>query len=204
MYRLQDIRRFLSLAVLIGIFGCSDLGTVPESVVETDEATPFFLRAPLPGMDVLRKRTRPGGPRSRETTGTTVSKRIGDKGGVIEFNDLGVRIIFPRGALSERTRITADVFGGSAVAFEFAPHGLTFRVPVEIRIDRGSPLLSRYEGFEDGGGEAHYALGDLVGVYFLGNPATGVTPLETLPMYVDGTEVVLEISHFSGYAVASD
>ena len=100
--------------------------------------------------------------------------------------------------LSEKTRITVSVFGGSAVAFEFGPHGLAFDVPVEIRINKDSPLLS---GFDHNGDES----GDtgLVGVYFLGNPASGVTPLETLPIYMDGDDLVLEIWHFSGYAVAS-
>jgi hypothetical protein len=201
MYRPQHIRRFFLLAVLIGIFGCSDLPTVPESVIETEDATPFFLRAPRPGMDVLRKRGRSKDSRS---AGTTASKRIGERGGVIELKGLGVRILFPRRALSERTRITVDVFGGSAVAFEFAPHGLTFRVPVEIRIAVDSPLLSGYGNHESDRESAHYVLRDLVGVYFLGSPSAGVTPLETLPIYVEGDELVLEISHFSGYAVASD
>ncbi len=204
MYRPSDVWRLLSLAVLIGAFACTDLPTATEPVIETGEATPFFLRAPAPGMEVLHKR------RSRNTgdTGDTaiiVSKKMGPKGGVIQLRELGVRIYFPRDALSRKTEITVKAFGGSAVAFEFGPHGLTFNVPVEIRIAKDSPLLVNFEGgFDDyDGGESGFTIDGLVGVYFLGNPATGVIPLETIPIYLDGDELVFEIWHFSGYAVAS-
>ena len=43
----------------------------------------------------------------------------------------------------------------------------------------------------------------LLGVYFVGNSTSGVTPVETLPLYMEDGAVVLEITHFSGYAVAS-
>jgi hypothetical protein len=76
---------------------------------------------------------------------------------------------------------------------------LDFNVPVEIRIDKDSSLLSGLDFRGDESGDT-----DLVGVYFLGDPASGVTPLEILPIYLDGDDFVLEISHFSGYAVASD
>ena len=205
MYRPRDIWRFLSLAVLIGLFACTDLPTSPEPVQETEEETPFFSRAPGPGIEVLRKRPkapRPGDSGSsgnNETAGQTASKKIGPKGGVISFKDLGLRIVFPERAVSKKTRITVSVFGGSAVAFQFEPHGLDFNVPVEIRIDKDSSLLSGLDFRGDESGDT-----DLVGVYFLGDPASGVTPLEILPIYLDGDDFVLEISHFSGYAVASD
>lgn len=203
MYRPSDVWRLLSLAVLIGAFACTDLPTATEPVIETGEATPFFLRAPAPGMEVLHRR-RSGNTRDAGNTAIIVRKKIDQKGGVIQLGELGMRIYFPRGALSRKTEITVKAFGGSAVAFEFGPHGLTFNVPVEIRIDKNSPLLSGYTGgYDSDWGEAGYALDGLVGVYFLGNPATGVTPLETIPIYMDGDELVFEIWHFSGYAVAS-
>ncbi len=205
MYRPRDIWRFLSLAVLIGLFACTDLPTSPEPVQEAEVETPFFLRAPGPGIEVLRKRPkapRPGDSGSsqgNENDGQSASKKISSKGGVIEFRDLDVRIVFPRGAVSKKTRITVSVFGGPAVAFQFEPHGLDFNVPVEIRIGKDSSLLSGLDSQGDESGGT-----GLVGVYFLGNPASGVTPVEVLPIYLDGNDFVLEISHFSGYAVASD
>ena len=119
--------------------------------------------------------------------------------GGIEIKKLGVRIYFPRGALSERTRITVKPLEGSVVGFTFKPHGLIFDVPVEVRIDQNSPLLADFDVGNDG---SAYTLPDLVGVYFLGDPANSVIPLEILPIYVDGGDLVLEITHFSGYALA--
>ncbi len=197
MYPPRDIWRLLSLAVLLGVFACADLPIAPEPVIETGEPPAFFMTAPGPGIVALRSHH----PLKKAIS---VSKRIGPRGGVIEIKKLGVRIYFPKGALSERTRITVKALAGSVVGFEFAPHGLIFDVPVEIRIDKDSPLLADFDvGSEehDGDGSA-YTLPGLVGVYFLGDPATGVIPLETLPIYMDGDDLVLEITHFSGYALA--
>lgn len=198
MDRPRNIWRLLSLAVLVSVFACSDLPTAPEPVIETGEPPAFFRTPPSPGMVALRSHH----PLKKAVT---VSKRIGPRGGVIEIKKLGVRIHFPQGALSERTRITVKALSGSVVGFEFEPHGLIFDVPVEIRIDIESPLLADFDvgGDEQDGDGSAYTLPGLVGVYFLGDPATGVIPLETLPIYVDGDDLVLEITHFSGYAVAS-
>ncbi len=196
MYRPRDIWRLLSLVALLGVLACSDLPTAQERVIETGEPAAFFLTAPGPGIVALRSHHPLKGA-------VTVTKSIGPKGGVIKIKKLGVRIYFPKRALSEKTEITVKALGGSVVGFEFGPHGLTFDAPVEIRIDRDSPLLADLDlGDDDGDGSA-YTLSGLVGIYFLGDPLTGVIPLETLPMYVDGDVVVLEISHFSGYAIAS-
>ncbi len=204
MYRPRDIWRLLSLAVLLGVFACTKPPTAPESVIETGEPPAFFVTAPGPGLVALRSHH----PLKKAIS---VSKRIGPKGGVIEIEDLDVRLYFPKGALSEKTRITVSALAGSVVGFEFGPHGLIFDVPVEIRIDEDSPLLEDIDldSDEDDGDDEHdgdgsaYTLPDLVGVYFVGDPATGVTPLEIVPIYVDGDELVFEITHFSGYAVAS-
>jgi hypothetical protein len=92
------------------------------------------------------------------------------------------------------------------VAFEFGAHGLTFGAPVEIRIARkglaGSWLEWGEEDIFDGTEIGRYWVG-LLGVYFVGDSESEVTPLETLPIYLDDGDIVLEITHFSGYAVAS-
>ena len=208
MQLLRNAWSLASVGLVLGLFACTDHPTSSEPAIAAGEAPAFFRTAPGPGMVALRSY-------DRLKQAVTVSKRIGPRGGVIEIEKLDVRIYFPRGALSERTRITVEALEGSVVGFEFQPHGLIFDVPVEIRIDEDSPLLADFDidtdeesdekrdkEDEDEDGSA-FTLPDLVGVYFLGDPARGVIPLETLPIYIDDGDVVLEIIHFSGYAVAS-
>ena len=202
MYPPRDLWRLLFLAVLFGVFACSNPPTAPQQVIETGEPPAFFVTAPSPGIVALRSYHPLKKPMS-------VSKRIGPRGGVIEIDKLDVGIYFPRGALSEGTRITVKALAGSVVGFEFAPHGLTFDVPVEIRIDEDSPLLADFDSDDfddldddDDVDRSAYTRSGLLGVYFLGDPAAGVVPRETLPIYVDDDDLVLEISHFSGYALS--
>lgn len=197
MDRSRDIWRLLALAALLGAFACTDLPTAHEPVVDTGEPPAFFLTPPGPGIVALRSHHPLKGA-------VTVTKSIGPKGGVIGIKKLGVRIYFPKGAVSKKTKITVKALGGSVVGFEFGPHGLTFAVPVEIRIDVDSPLLADFDfDFDFNGDDSAFTLSGLVGIYFLGDPVTGVIPLETLPIRWDGDDLVLEILHFSGYAVAS-
>ena len=196
MQSLRSIWYLISGTLVLVLFACIDHPTASDPPRQTSPT--FFMTAPGPGIMALRSH-----PPLK--TAITVSERIGPRGGVIEIEKLGVRIYFPRGALSEKIRITVRALGGSVVGFEFEPHGLIFDVPVEIRIDEDSPLFANHEDFDDFDVEdgSAYTLSGLMGVYFLGDPATGVVPLEILPIYVDGDELVLEIIHFSGYAVAS-
>jgi len=138
--------------------------------------------------------------------GSRVLKEIGPAGGIIQLRRPGVQIRFPAGAVSENVLIEVRALPGSAVAFEFGAHGLTFGAPVEIRIARkglaGSWLEWGEEDIFDGTEIGRYWVG-LLGVYFVGDSESEVTPLETLPIYLDDGDIVLEITHFSGYAVAS-
>ena len=83
---------------------------------------------------------------------------------------------------------------------------MTFGVPVEIRIEvdrlAGSWLEWGAQDIFNGRAIRRYLMG-LLGVYFVGDPTFEVTPVQTLPIYIDDGAVVLEIIHFSGYAVAS-
>jgi hypothetical protein len=138
--------------------------------------------------------------------GVRVLKEIGPAGGIIQLRRPGVQIRFPAGAVSENVLIEVRALPGSAVAFEFGAHGLTFGAPVEIRIARkglaGSWLEWGEEDIFDGTEIRRYLVG-LLGVYFVGDSESEVTPLETLPIYLDDGDIVFKITHFSGYAVAS-
>ena len=60
----------------------------------------------------------------------TVSKAIGVEGGMLSIPEAGVTVVVPRGALAQPTTITMTARAGSLVAYDFAPHGITFAKPL--------------------------------------------------------------------------
>src|SRR6185503_7708159 len=62
----------------------------------------------------------------------SVTATIGRAGGTMTLAEAGVTVVFPRGAVSAPSRITLTAKAGSAVAYEFEPHGLTFDAPVRV------------------------------------------------------------------------
>ena len=60
----------------------------------------------------------------------TVTKAIGPDGGTLAIPQAGVTVTVPRGALAATTTITMTARAGSLVAYDFAPHGITFAKPL--------------------------------------------------------------------------
>lgn len=60
----------------------------------------------------------------------TVSKVIGADGGTLSIPQAGVTVVVPRGALAQATTITMTARAGSLIAYDFAPHGITFAKPL--------------------------------------------------------------------------
>lgn len=60
----------------------------------------------------------------------TVVKTIGQSGGTLSIPAAGVTVVVPAGALSAATKITMTARKGSLVAYDFAPHGITFAKPL--------------------------------------------------------------------------
>jgi hypothetical protein len=60
----------------------------------------------------------------------TVSKAIGRDGGTLAIPEAGVTVTVPTGALSASTKITMTARAGTLVAYDFAPHGITFAKPL--------------------------------------------------------------------------
>ena len=77
----------------------------------------------LLGMDGLQ-RTRP------LAEPITVSKVIGPDGGTLAIPEAGVTVTVPRGALAATTNIVMTARAGTLVAYDFAPHGITFAKPL--------------------------------------------------------------------------
>jgi hypothetical protein len=60
----------------------------------------------------------------------TVTKTVGLYGGVLVIPQAGVSVVIPYGALTQPTTITMTARAGSLVAYDFAPHGITFAKPL--------------------------------------------------------------------------
>jgi hypothetical protein len=60
----------------------------------------------------------------------TVSQVIGADGGTLAIPQAGVTVVVPKGALAQPTTITMTARAGSLVAYDFAPHGITFAKPL--------------------------------------------------------------------------
>ena len=132
------------------------------------------------------------------TTGT-----IGAAGGTLAIQEAGITVFFPRGALGARTRITLTAKAGSAVAYEFEPHGLTFDVPVRVEQELAYADVS-------GGRLARLQ----AGYYPQTLDAIFVNPTKLLARVSELRDAALDdgvnprvatfyISHFSGYIMSS-
>jgi hypothetical protein len=60
----------------------------------------------------------------------TVARTIGAEGGTLSIPQAGVSVTVPRGALTAPTQITMTARAGTLVAYDFAPHGITFAKPL--------------------------------------------------------------------------
>ena len=65
-------------------------------------------------------------------TNLTVTQTIGSAGGVLAIAEAGVVVVVPAGAVSLPTQFTMTARAGSLVAYDFAPHGITFAKPLVL------------------------------------------------------------------------
>ena len=120
----------------------------------------------------------------------SVKAVIGPDGGTLSAG--GVKLTIPRGALNRSVKIRMTVPKSDFVEARFAPHGLNFNVPATLSFDLADAESAARE--------------NVVGVYIgpKGLDAAGVAEgRETFPVQVRNEAASYDISHFSGYIVAS-
>jgi hypothetical protein len=137
----------------------------------------------------------------------TVSTVIGPRGGVLFIRQTGLTVTFSPGALLTETRITATANAGSAISYDFGPHGTQFHAPVQIvqglanttirgDVGQANNLFGGYmpDGVSD-------IKGDSVSVSEL-HKAQTIVGRNVLgqPVLINSTFIV---SHFSGYILIS-
>jgi hypothetical protein len=122
-------RRLAALALsALTVVSCGN--DQPTAVPQLDSASSSTPSASLLGaltslltVDGLQRTTPLAAP-------ITVSKVVGADGGTLSIPQAGVTVTVPRGALAQNTTITMTARAGSLVAYDFAPHGITFAKPL--------------------------------------------------------------------------
>lgn len=127
------IQRAVALAlVTVSVASCSiDQPTAPlPRVVPTAESPSPDLLGGVTGLltslvsvDGLQRTTPLAAP-------ITVTKTIGSAGGTLTIPQAGVTVTVPKGALARSTVITMTARAGTLIAYDFAPHGITFAKPL--------------------------------------------------------------------------
>jgi hypothetical protein len=187
--RLQ--RWVLSLTAACAVAACADrLPTAPEPSTLDHSSL-----AATSSADVVRllKRT------DAFASSLTTSGVIGPRGGHLKIEKAGIRVDFPRGAVTTPTLITVTAIRGANVAYSFEPHGITFEQPVTIR-----QSLRNTVAWKDPALAAA-----LQGAYF---ERMLVDPTETYARALEhrggklkdlGKMLEFTIEHFSGYMVST-
>lgn len=125
----------------------------------------------------------------------TVTKTIGLLGGTIAIPQAGVTVVVPSLALTSPTTISVTALAGSNVAYEFAPHGITFNVPLV--------MTQSLVGTQAASGGSVNPLSLFVGYFPNSSNTTSVTELLGVNLNLLGQVATTTLWHFSGYIYAS-
>ncbi len=129
------------------------------------------------------------------TQSLSASATVGPLGGTLSIPGAGVLVVVPPLALSSRQQITVTAVAGSSVAYEFAPHGLKFNVPLVVTQDltgtqaRANGLVSPLSLF--------------AGYYPDSTRMTSITEMLNVNLNLLNSVATFSVWHFSGYILAS-
>jgi hypothetical protein len=116
------------------------------------------------------------------------SVTVGLLGGAINIPGAGFSMIIPPLAVAPGTKITVTALAGSNVAYEFAPHGLHFLLP-----------LIATQNLHNMQNPSHSLLGLHLGYFPDSNHVTTITELLNVNVNLLGLSATSTIWHFSGY-----
>jgi hypothetical protein len=193
------IRRLAALALTLVVASCSsDRTTAPATLSAPSAAPSGDLLGGLLGTvtNTLGLTSVSGLQRTTPLASPiTVAKTIGSAGGTLSIPQAGVTVTIPAGALSAPTLITMTARSGSLVAYDFAPHGITFAKPLgfsqSLNGTNATILSAPFLRL------AYYTDGSLLG-------AAGGLVSELLTGTIDllTWTFTSNIKHFSGYMVS--
>jgi hypothetical protein len=150
--------------------------TLLGSLLSTTTVTPLLRTKPLP-------------------SAVTASATIGPLGGVLSIPSAGITVVVPPLAVLKATKISVTALAGSNVAYEFAPHGIKFTVPL-VATQSLSGTQARTGGLIN-------PLSLFAGYFPDSTKVASVTELLNLNVNVLNQTSILTIWHFSGYIIAT-
>jgi len=124
----------------------------------------------------------------------SASAYIGALGGTLSIPSAGLIVVVPPLALMSRTHVTVTALAGSNVAYEFAPHGIKFLVPLVVTQSLKNTQAQT-------GGLINPL--SLKAAYFPDSSnVTSVTELLGVDVNLLSQTAVFSVWHFSGYILA--
>lgn len=188
---LTTVRRVAVLAGLAFTAACGTDTTAPVLAPNETHAALGTLTATTQAAGEATVRT--AGHLRPLRQAVTVKAKIGVNGGVIRIPETGFELVVPAGAVDKDINFGVTAIPGSTVAYEFAPHGITFKAPLKFR----QSVLATSIGWGQTVRGGYFT--DASKIDAKGRKATVA---EQMPARIDGTWVVFDIWHFSGYLVS--
>lgn len=189
MSHVRRIALFIGAGLTFALGACDD-GSSPSGPASSPEASPSLLGGLVGGgssgnaVDVLTRTT----PLDADEVATA---RVSLLGAVLVLPKSGLTVLVPPLAAPLGTQITVTAPAGNQVGYHFEPSGMRFRLPLVLSQDLAKTNSSGL-------------LKPLVGAYFQGELTPQVTALELLQVKVLNLTAVLNVTHFSGYVIATD
>jgi hypothetical protein len=189
----STIRRIGFLAAVVSVMAaCSgESTTAPVAPAAKAPETPSQLLGGLLDLNLVANVQRT----TALPSDITVTQNIGSAGGTLSIPAAGVTVTVPAGALSSNTTITMTARSGSNLAYDFAPHGITFAKPLTI-----TQKLN--------GTNASLLSAPLLRLGYYSDPSLLGGTLSLVSELIGGTTNLLSwsfsapIKHFSGYLIA--
>ncbi len=125
----------------------------------------------------------------------SASANVGPLGGTLSIPGAGILVVVPPLALSSRQTITVTAVAGSNVAYEFAPHGIRFNLPLVVTQDL-SGTQARKNGLVS-------PLSLFAGYYPDSTHMTSITETLNVNLNLLNQVATFTVWHFSGYILAS-
>lgn len=191
---MRTLRRFSLLAGVTLLSACStESATLPSapSAALQRAPSPHSLGALSGALTLVTgaRRTTP------LLTPLSAAKFIGSEGGTLSIPQAGVTVIIPAGALAVPTLISMVARKGALIAYDFAPHGLTFAKPLVLTQDLAGTNVSLLMA-------PLLQLGYYADPTLLSDLGGSVSEFETGASDLLGRTFTSTIPHFSGYMVA--